>query len=67
VHNYRIEWDEYDSPGRGLKFRWTHKVANYLVSADNAGDATKTIKKHLGEWHIEKFKCQNFRAHIVKA
>jgi hypothetical protein len=66
MRKYRIEWDEFYSPGKGLKLRWEHKVASYLVNGENAGDATKVIKKHLGEWHIQKFKCQNFRAYEVK-
>lgn len=64
MKNFRIDWEEFVSPGKGFKAIWKSATAN--VSTETAGDAIKVIKRRLGSWHIERFKCKNFKTTELK-
>lgn len=65
MKNFKVDWEEFVSPGKGFKEIW--KVASTSVSTETAGDAIKVIKKRLGSWHMERFKCKNFKTIEIKS
>jgi hypothetical protein len=60
MKNFKVTWEEFVSPGKGFNAIW--KKDSSSVSSENAGDAIRVIKRRLGDWHIERFKCKNFKS-----
>lgn len=60
MKRYKVIWEEFMAASKGVKPRW--HAANKVVDADNVMEAVKRVKRSLGDWHIDKFQCRNFKA-----
>jgi hypothetical protein len=66
MKQFNVFWEEFDTPAKGVKPRWRLVEFHRVVEAKDVMEAVSRVKHNLGSWHIERFKCKNFKALGVK-
>jgi hypothetical protein len=58
---YKVYWYESANRHGGIESKWVKVDARGLVEANTGGQAIRLVKGALGNEHLRKYKCKDFK------